>query len=115
MSWYSETMGFIDINDAPEKEILPGCKAKFIHSNNMTFVYWQIKAQKKLPEHSHHHEQVVHVIQGEFELSIDTKTQVMKASDMAIIPANIKHSGYAITECKIIDAFYPIREDYIFE
>lgn len=108
-------MNFVGINDVPEKEILPGYKAKFVHTNNMTFVYWNIKAHHKLPEHSHHHEQVVHLIHEEFELTIGTKTKIMKAGDLAIIPANLDHSGYSITDCKIIDAFYPIREDYIFD
>jgi quercetin dioxygenase-like cupin family protein len=108
-------MNFVNINDVPEKEILAGYKAKFIHTSNMTFVYWDIEAQQKLPKHSHPHEQVAHLIHGEFELTIGTETKIMKAGDLAIIPANIKHSGYSITDCKIIDAFYPIREDYIFD
>ena len=38
----------------------------------------------------------------------------MSPGDVAIIPSNIRHAGYAETDCQIIDVFYPIREDYIF-
>jgi quercetin dioxygenase-like cupin family protein len=29
-----------------------------------------------------------------------------------IIPADMPHSAVAVTDCKLIDAFSPVREDY---
>jgi hypothetical protein len=37
---------------------------------------------------------------------------VMEEGEVAVIPSNIKHSGKTITDCYIIDVFYPVREDY---
>jgi quercetin dioxygenase-like cupin family protein len=96
----------------PPREIMPGFHGRLVHSDNMTFVHWNIDAGASLPEHAHMHEQVVNVISGEFELTVDGETQVLKPKQVVCIPSNASHSGRALTDCYIIDVFYPIREDY---
>jgi hypothetical protein len=32
---------------------------------------------------------------------------------MGVIPANARHSAKALTRCRVMDAFYPLREDYM--
>jgi quercetin dioxygenase-like cupin family protein len=105
-------MPFITLGDSPAREIFPGFKVHFVHSANITLAHWTIKAGSVLPEHSHPHEQVVNMIDGEFELTIAGETRRLGPGTVAIIPPNARHSGKAVTDCRIIDAFYPIREDY---
>jgi quercetin dioxygenase-like cupin family protein len=78
----------------------------------MTFALWEIDAGATLPEHAHHHEQVVHLYEGEFELTVEG--QPVRATPGAVfaIPPNARHSGRALTACRIMDVFYPVREDY---
>lgn len=78
----------------------------------MTFAYWNIRKGAPLPEHSHPHEQVANVIEGKFELKVNNESKILEPGDVAVIPPNTKHSGKAITNCKIIDVFCPVREDY---
>ena len=105
-------MPFIKLESVPEREIFRGFKVRFVHSANMSFAHWTIEAGAVLPEHSHLHEQVVNVLEGEFELMIVGETRVLGPGSVAIIPSQAMHSGKALTKCWIIDAFYPIREDY---
>ena len=100
------------LEDIEQKEILPGFKVRFVHSQHMTFAFWDIDAGSELPEHSHHHEQVAIVESGEFELTIGGDTQVYSKGKVAVIPSNAPHSGRALTDCKILDVFSPVREDY---
>lgn len=105
-------MGFPDLSEIKAQEIVPGYMAKFVHGDKTTTAYWEIEAGYDLPEHNHIHEQISNVIEGEFELTIDGKTKLLKAGDIAVIPSMAVHSGRSITKCKIIDVFSPIREDY---
>ncbi len=105
-------MTAIDLNNIPEKEIVPGYRARFVHTGNMTFAYWNIDADATLPAHSHPHEQVVNIIKGEFELTVDGEPRVIVPGMVVPIPPNVPHSGKAITDCRIIDVFHPVREDY---
>ncbi len=105
-------MDFSKLDELEEREIFPGLHGRVVHSAEMTFVYWRIEAGATLPEHSHPHEQVAHTFEGEFELSLEGETRLLTTNSIAVIPGNAKHSGRAITECRIMDAFCPVREDY---
>jgi quercetin dioxygenase-like cupin family protein len=107
-----EFMAFVNLSEMPAREIFPGFNVRFVHSEFMTFAHWWIKAGALLPEHSHRHEQVVNMLDGLFELTLDGETQQLGPGSVAVIPPNAIHSGKAMTDCRIIDAFFPIREDY---
>jgi len=100
------------LSDLKEKEVVPGYKAKFIHSDNVSIVYWHIDAGAIMPEHAHPHEQIVNMLEGEFDLIVEGKVNETKPGMIAIIPPNVKHSGKARTDCRILDIFYPVRDDY---
>ena len=105
-------MPFLKLEELQIKQPFSGFKVRFVHSTTMTFAHWAIEAGATLPEHSHPHEQVANVITGEFELTINGETRRLGPGSVGIIPSNALHSGKAVTNCHIIDAFYPIREDY---
>ena len=105
-------MPFIELSGVPAREIVPGFTARFVHSENMTFSYWQVKEGAVLPEHSHPHEQVATLITGKFEMTVAGETRIIEAGMVAVIPPEAKHRGRALTDCYILDVFYPIREDY---
>ncbi len=105
-------MAFINLTDLTEREIVPGFRARFVHSENMTFAYWTITAGASLPNHSHPHEQVANITEGEFELTVDEVPMIMTPGKVAVIPGGVPHRGRAITDCKILDIFYPVRTDY---
>lgn len=101
-----------NLSDLEPRQIIPGYHGRIVHSNSMTFVYWHIEKDAPLPAHSHANEQAAHMIEGLFELTIEGETRLLKPGEIAIIPSNSRHWGKAITECKIMDAFCPVREDY---
>ncbi len=105
-------MAFITLDELGTVEPIPGYVATMVHSEQMTVASWQISAGSPFPEHSHLHEQIMMVSEGEFELTIAGETEVLRPGVVALIPSDHKHSGRALTECRVIDVFYPVREDY---
>ncbi len=105
-------MSIFRLDEIQEKEFIPGYFVRFVHSENMTMAHWRIEAGHALPDHAHPHEQVVNLIEGTFELTLDGVPHVLEAPAVAVVPSNVKHSGKALTKVRIIDAFYPVREDY---
>ena len=105
-------MPFILPSELSEKEVFPGYRGRFVHTDKLTLVYWTIAVDAPLPEHSHPHEQVSNLISGEYELTIEGQSRVLRAGELAVIPSGSLHSGRSLSPCEIIDIFHPIREDY---
>lgn len=99
-------------SDVQEKrKPFDGTEAVFIHSDNMTLAEWHFDPGILLPVHSHPHEQMTKVLSGEFELTINDIKYLLKSGSVAIIPPGAVHSGFAVTDCHIVDVFNPVRED----
>lgn len=100
------------IDDIPSKELAKGITGKYVHSNNMTIGFVSIEKGAILPAHSHVHEQFTQIISGKLEMTIDGITKVLIPGSVTLIPSNVIHSANALTDCKVTDTFYPVREDY---
>jgi quercetin dioxygenase-like cupin family protein len=105
-------MKTVRVSDAAPRELFPGYRARLVHSDRMTFSYVDVDPGASFAEHDHPHEQVIHLLEGDFEVTVDGETRVLRAGDVAIVPPHARHRGTAITKCRILDAFAPAREDY---
>lgn len=102
----------IDLSALAQKEVINGYKARFIHTGNVTLAFWEVEKDALLPEHSHVHEQITQVLEGKYKLTIEGETRIYEKGLVAIIPSHALHSGRALTDCKLMDIFSPVREDY---
>ena len=102
----------LTLTDIPPFEITRGFTARMFHTEGMTIAYVDVEAGAELPEHAHFHEQVANVLEGEFEFVLGGKKMVLRPGDVLVIPSNVPHSGRAITRCRILDVFHPVREDF---
>jgi len=105
-------MHIYDTEQMERRELVPGAEVVFVHSERMTLAHWAFAPGALVPEHAHPHEQVVNVIEGVFELTVEGETARLRAGSVAIVPPHASHSGSSVTDCRIIDAFHPVREDY---
>jgi quercetin dioxygenase-like cupin family protein len=100
------------IDEVEERELIPGTRVRFVHSDRMTVAYWHFDSGIDLPKHSHPHDQVTNILEGEFELTVAGVPEILSAGHFRVIPPDVVHSGRSITTCRIIDVFSPVREDY---
>ncbi len=105
-------MPFVMLDELKQFEPVPGFRGRFVHSDHMTLADWTITAGAALPVHAHPHEQITRVLAGEFAFTLNGETRSMGPGAVVVIPPNATHTGKAITNCRVIDTFYPVREDY---
>lgn len=108
----ANSASILKLSELERKEIIPGARARFVHCDNMTLAHWEFEAGVLLPDHSHPHEQITNILDGVFELTIEGQPHRLEVGMVAVIPPDARHSGKAITHCRLFDVFYPVREDF---
>ncbi len=64
--------------------------------------------------HSHPHEQMGLLLEGEMTFVIGDEEHVLGPGDMWRIPGNVAHSAIAgAAPVRALDVFHPLREDYL--
>jgi quercetin dioxygenase-like cupin family protein len=104
-------MPFIDFNSRKKVKIWDGIHGQLFHSEQITFAHVALDKDAIVGEHAHVHEQWTHVVEGEMEFNIGGDIARLTKGMAAFVPGNVKHSAKAITACKVIDCFLPVRED----
>jgi quercetin dioxygenase-like cupin family protein len=104
-----------EISQIEPREIVKGYKARFIHSEKLTLAFWEVEQGALMPQHTHFHEQITQVLEGRFELTVDGLSMVYEPGMVGVIPSHARHGGIALTPCKLLDIFSPVREDYRLE
>jgi len=102
----------IKLENVESVELIPGFHGQMIHSDNMTMAFWTVEEGAVAPNHNHVHEQIMHLLEGQFEFTVDGETKVLSEGAVVLLPSNIVHSGKALTPCRILDIFNPVREDF---
>ncbi len=105
-------MGFVELKDTTQLEIAKGIRDCAVTADPVTVLHVKIEEGALLPEHSHHNEQVVNVIEGELELTVEGKNYNLMSGNVMVLEPNVVHSGRAVKACKVIDIFHPVRKDF---
>ncbi len=100
------------IKNIKPKELVPGITGYYSHGKNMTLGYVELEAGSVIPLHQHVQEQITYIIEGELDMVIDGQPCLLTAGMYHVIYSNIPHSAIAKTNCRVIDTFSPVREDY---
>ena len=101
-----------NIKNIKPKEVVPGITGYYAHGDNLTLGYIEVKKGTVMPEHFHVHEQITYVIEGQLDMIIGGESCPLTAGMYHVIPSNVPHSATAPVDCKLIDVFSPVREDY---
>jgi len=105
-------MSFVKLAELPAKNLFPGITLRHVHTEKMTLGEGELAAGAVLPTHQHPHDQISYVLAGQVEFTIGAETRIMETGMCAVIPGDTPHSARALTACRFIDVFAPVREDY---
>lgn len=92
----------------------PGVKRQILaHGPELMLVRVVFEPGAIGPEHKHPHTQNSYVESGRFEITISGKTRTLGPGDSFYVPGNVLHGAKALEAGCLIDAFNPMREEFI--
>lgn len=100
------------IKDIKPKQLTEGIQGFYAHGEKHTMGLVELKEGSIVPLHSHPHEQITFILEGQLDMTIGGKLYSLTSGMYHIIHSNVPHSAIAITDCKAIDTFSPVREEY---
>lgn len=101
----------------PAEQVKVDVQRRFAHTDNLMIVIVDFTGGPKMepdPPHSHPHEQVTYVAEGEISFFIDGEETRLCPGDVFLVASGKMHTIQLHTaQARLIDCFTPIREDFI--
>ncbi len=106
-------MYFHDPKERQPKELLPGIIARTFWGQKMLAAVVDLDPNVHLPRHSHPHEQLGIVLQGQIEFTVGEEVKVLHPGDVYVIPGGVEHEARTFDRpVQVMDVFSPVREEY---
>ncbi|MCA9124781.1 MAG: cupin domain-containing protein [Planctomycetaceae bacterium] len=103
----------ISREDCSKHNIFPGVDIFTAAGEQMMLSFVEFAPHAVVEMHSHPHEQMGLLLEGELKFTIGDEESVVRPGQMWRIPGNVPHKAVAgDAPVKALDVFSPIREDY---
>ena len=105
------------IAEAKTVEIKPGRKRRILHTDHLMMVVFDFAdgpAAQPDPPHTHPHEQVTYVAEGEILFFIAGESRRLGPGDMVAVPPDLPHTIQLLTQrARLVDTLTPLRQDFL--
>jgi quercetin dioxygenase-like cupin family protein len=74
----------------------------------------QYEPGKQVPWHAHEHtEQVMLVLEGEVEMTIEEETKLLRAGDVVVVNRGLRHKLHSANGVTFMEALAPVPLDHV--
>ena len=102
------------VNDNPWIEMVEGIQRRTtVSGRTMSQMVVRLEAGRRLPEHQHPQEQIVHVIQGRLRLRVGGVRHEVGPGESFYLAGGVPHDVEVLAEAVVVDTFSPPREDLL--
>lgn len=104
---------FCTSREAPQDEMRPGVHRRVMGTTDRAMLTeFFLERGSEVPTHSHPHDQVGYVVQGQLALTVGDETRLMTEGDSYAIPGGMPHRALAQVDTILVEVFTPPREDF---
>ena len=105
---------FVADQDVPWAEAAPGIRRKVLcHDDGIMIARFAFEKGAVGAQHSHPHKQCSVIESGIFDVTIAGETKRLSAGGSYLVAPNLVHGAVAVEAGVIVDAFSPLREDFL--
>jgi quercetin dioxygenase-like cupin family protein len=107
------TSYIVDPQDRSQRQLFEGVTLRAVAGDAIMLSLVEFEPHSVVENHSHPHEQMGLLLEGELTFTIGGQTQLVKAGQMWRIPGGVEHRVVAGDQpARALDVFHPVREDY---
>lgn len=103
-------------DDMPRERLSDKLERRYVSGEHITLAQFHLAKGCVVPSHTHANEQFAHVISGcvRFLTGADGRDVVdVRGGEVLMIPPGLPHSAEALEDSLVIDAFSPVRTDWL--
>jgi quercetin dioxygenase-like cupin family protein len=105
---------FVTVSDLDPVEFVPGLQFRSVFGKRAMANFVSFAPHTVAPVHVHEEEQIVVVLEGEFEFELDGEVRTMRPGDVAVIPPWVPHGARTLASpCLELDVFAPPRKSLV--
>jgi quercetin dioxygenase-like cupin family protein len=95
-------------------EFVDGVRLHAIGGDQVLLCRVQYEPGKQVPWHNHEHtEQVMYVLEGEVEMTIEDETRTLRAGDVVVVNRGLNHKLYSENGVTFMEALAPVPLDHV--
>jgi len=110
-------MAILKYDEVSAEQIREGAERRMGYTDNLMITVIDFHDGPKDqpdPPHSHPHEQVCYVAEGEIVFVMDSQQTRLGPGDVFLVPSGRPHSIQQLSRhVRLVDCFTPIREDFL--
>ena len=110
-------MNYNRIADKQFVRVTPFKTRRIVHTDKLMMAVWEFSDgpwSNHEPFHSHPHDQVVYLAEGEVDFFIEDESFRLGPGDMIAVPGNRPHTIRLLTPTvRLIDTWTPLREEFL--
>jgi quercetin dioxygenase-like cupin family protein len=105
---------YVDVSAISPVEYAPGLQFQPVLGEAMLANFVTFSPHSEAPMHVHEEEQIVIVLDGEFEFELDGDVRMMRQGDVAVVPPWVPHGARTKdATCREVDVFNPPRRSLL--
>ncbi|MHB1928262.1 MAG: cupin domain-containing protein [Acidimicrobiales bacterium] len=102
---------FVDVDAVEPVAFVDGLNFRPVLGEQTMVNFVSFDPHTEAPRHAHVEEQIVLVLDGEFEFDLDGDVRMMRKGDVAVVPPWVPHGARTdAVPCLEVDVFNPPRE-----
>lgn len=106
---------FFQVSGLPDTHPLPGLTARFVAGDKLHALFGRAEPNASLPLHSHPHEQISYVLEGQMHFQVGDTGYDLGPGDGLAIPGGVTHGAIRIGPegASFVEIFTPLRDEYV--
>ena len=95
------------------EQLTDSIRRRMIVGSREMLVRWEFRKGALAARHSHPNEQIVVMLEGKLQLTVENTSTTMTPGDIVVIPPDVPHEALALEDTVVLDIFSPPREDFL--